>query len=362
MCALAKKFPENKDLLLRSADAAVSRKAFAGALTSLRRARAIDPHDADLRRRLASALFASAVETAKKNPVPATLWEEMEPLLTDGPARPRLLEPSADFTSFRWVMHAGRALLENDPAASADAPSPLAGYFVRLLFASRWRRLSDLRRMESLVIADGPSVTWLDCEWMIRTAAWNESVKRSSGAGFLSVHSCLNAVAGLLLQPDPIAADPGGALDCALALYACTEGRHSNTFYRLASALVRKMAAAFDGPGNRPGADYRIRLASILHPHRPAPPGHSCYCPLLEEVEATARLAGDERSAGTAHRLIGQCGGRSPGFDFQKLFDLLPRGRNAGDDGPGPDSFPTGRSKRRRDDFRQPDLFSELFR
>ncbi len=359
--ALSKKFPDNKDLLLRSADAAVSRKAFAGALTSLRRARAIDPLDADVRRRLASALFASAVETAKKKPVPASLWDEVEPLLTDGPARPQSLERDADFTSFRWVMQAGRALLENDSAAPAAAPSPLAGYFVRLLFAARWRRLADLDRMEAHIIAAAPFATWLDCEWTIRAAAWNESVKRSSAVGFHIVRSCLEAVSGPLLQSGPIAADPGGALDCALALNACTAGDHGNNFYSLASTLIRNMASAFDSPANHPGADYRIRLAAILHPHRPAPPGYSCYCPLLEEVEATARAAGDERSAGAAHRLIGQCGGSSPGFDFQKLFDLLPPGGIDGDESTGPGSFSTGKSKGRKGGFRQPDIFHDLF-
>ena len=258
----------------------------------------------------------------------------------------------------------GRALLENESAAPAEAPSLLAGYFVRLLIASRWHRSGDLNRLKALIHAGAPSATWLDFEWMIRAAAWNESVKRSSGTGFFSVHSCLEAVSGPLLQPGPIAAGPGGALDCALALHGCTEGENGDSFYSLASTLIRNMAAACDGPASHPRADYRIRLAAILHPRHSAPPGYSCYCPVLEELEATARAAGDERSAGTARRLIGQCGGRSPGLDFQKLFDLLPlpRGGNTGDQIPGPGTFPGGKSKDRKGGFRQPDLFTELFR
>ena len=97
---LAKRFPNNKDILSRAGTLAVDRKAYDKGLAALRAALALDPLDKTVKQHLVIGLVLQLREYLKKGRPVAAFWAQMEPLLEDRPGR-------GHFMRARWLAGAG---------------------------------------------------------------------------------------------------------------------------------------------------------------------------------------------------------------------------------------------------------------
>jgi tetratricopeptide (TPR) repeat protein len=142
---LVKRFPDNKKILIRAGELATERRAFTKSADFFHRACVLDPLDPGARSGLAAALVGRARDYRKKGRSTGEIWETIEPLLSDHPARlPLMLS--------RWSMRVRRFLLDSDRAAASRAlreAESLAPEAAERLFLERLLgKLYDVERRE----------------------------------------------------------------------------------------------------------------------------------------------------------------------------------------------------------------------
>jgi hypothetical protein len=168
---LARRFPDNKAILMRTGTLAVDRKAFDKGLAALHKALALDPLDRTTRERIAISLLLQIREYRRKNRPQGPLWEQLDPVLDDR-------APSTHLMLSRWMARVRRALLDTDVAAAAAAAEDavrMAPSAAERLFAERM-----LAGVYRITIRPGWNRDWTE-------------VKRSGSHAWSELQGCLES-------------------------------------------------------------------------------------------------------------------------------------------------------------------------
>ncbi len=111
---VAKRFPDDKRVLVLAGREALTRKTYTKALKALEAAHEHDPLDREIKALIVTALTAQAVEHRKKKKSSAEVWDRMESLLEDRPG-------VGQMEMARWVARVRRGLLDHDRTAAKAA-------------------------------------------------------------------------------------------------------------------------------------------------------------------------------------------------------------------------------------------------
>ncbi len=290
LTALTKRFPGDKTVLILGAEEAARRKSYPKALQALRLAREADPVDAAAAALMVRVLQEQAVALAKKKQlVPETLWQEMEPLLLDLPSLPGDPSTPIPFDRLRWTARTLRGLLEKGswPGEAARlAPGGWAHQFLDRVL--QWRH--GLAKSDST--PDMPA-RWLDLRWMQHLAHWDAGVADLPWKDQARLGEIMTRCVGHLGKSGAAAQDPAGLLEVVAyfqKLYQLNQPG-SGIGDDACFALVRIMGAA----AAKKQCPYQIRLGAIILPEHPAP--HAAYLPDLEAILREANARGDSRTA-----------------------------------------------------------------
>ncbi len=208
---LVERFPDNKRILIRAGELAADRKAFTKSADYFRRACVLDPLDPEARSGLASALVSRARDYRKKGRSTAEIWETIEPLLSDHPARlPLMLS--------RWSMRVRRFLVDSDQTAASHAfqeAESLAPVAAERLFLERFLgELYDVKRRQDWTAdwKSTPISSWETFERLIDVVIFCSLMKEWKFSAGNEAESLLLPTLRKLLKTRVLEESPAAAL------------------------------------------------------------------------------------------------------------------------------------------------------
>ena len=288
LTALTKRFPEHKAVLLLGAAESARRKSWPKALSTLRRIREIDPFDETALQLLITTLSQQAVAlTKKKQPVPDSLWQEMDPLLLDAslPAKGNAMPPIA---RLRWTALTLRSQLEGgdrNAEAVRAAPSPWAHLHLAIVLKQRYVLSWE---------GDWPGVppVWRDLVWMLHLANWDHA---SRTIYWVEMDQLAHIMEQCLIRLDAaghVTQDPDDLLVVVKLLQDRLDRRSHGPYS--SDAAYFKLRHILAAAARQKNSSYQIRIASILLPECTLPAA-ACLA-AFEAAVREARAAGDTRT------------------------------------------------------------------
>jgi tetratricopeptide (TPR) repeat protein len=305
---LAKRFPNNKTILLETGTQAVERKAFDKGLVALRAALALDPLDRNVKEKIVIALVLQIREFTRRCRPVAPLWADIEPLLEDRTDREH-------FMLARWMARVRRALLDRDPepaqAAFDDAvrlaPSALDRLFLERMLAGVYgEKLRKSWQQDWQHAKQAGDLKWAT---LIRVFDYHAHVtnikewdhKMNRHAETLAVELCT------CLIVDDLKLDPEGTLAFAdhldhLAKKTTHQAKSAGTkCLKLFLGALKKVTDP-----KRQSPDLRLRLCGFLMDERQAAPRVTATEKLFKSLAALvaeAEAAGMPNVVARAHAL-----------------------------------------------------------
>jgi tetratricopeptide (TPR) repeat protein len=302
---LAKRFPNNKTILLETGTQAVERKAFDKGLVALRAALALDPLDRNVKEKIVIALVLQIREFTRRCRPVAPLWADIEPLLED----------REHFMLSRWMARVRRALLDRDPepaqAAFDDAvrlaPSALDRLFLERMLAGVYgEKLRKSWQQDWQHAKQAGDLKWAT---LIRVFDYHAHVtnikewdhKMNRHAETLAVELCT------CLIVDDLKLDPEGTLAFAdhldhLAKKTTHQAKSAGTkCLKLFLGALKKVTDP-----KRQSPDLRLRLCGFLMDERQAAPRVTATEKLFKSLAALvaeAEAAGMPNVVARAHAL-----------------------------------------------------------
>ncbi len=296
LTALGKRFPEHKGVLRLSAEESIRRKSWPKALKTLHQAYAADPSDRAIVELMLQVLQAQVMGLHRKGqPVPDTLWQEMEPLLLDLPTDPARVSEVTAIGHSRWALYTfqGFSGVPGQSAAAARlAPSPWAHFFMLHLV---------MQRSGFLQVQPAPDTppSWQDLRWFVLLLQWDEATRERSWThqGDLSgiFRTFLKA-----LQKKGLAQDPGDLPAAVQAFQKAVESSNpsqSGLWVDITMEFTAIIAAAA-----KKNAPYQIKLASAIFPERLYDMAGAI--PVLQGILAEATAAKDTPAIQITNRYL----------------------------------------------------------
>jgi tetratricopeptide (TPR) repeat protein len=296
---LAKRFPNNKAILLETGLQAVERKAFDKGLAALQAALALDPLDRQVKERIAIALVLQILEYRRKDRPQAALWTQLEPYLDDRTGR-------GQFMLSRWMARVRRALVETVPelaqAAFDDAvrlaPSAIERLFLEHSLASVYElKLRPGWQREWQEAKQGPGLKWATLLHLFEQHAFLVAIKAWSPRHNRHVVSLTTEVGTSLVTGD-LSRDLDGTLVFLDQLDALSkEPNHSLQAAIMPCFKLFLGAVERATDSKRKPADPRIRLCGFILDERKAMPRVTATEKFFKELAA---LVAEAEAAGMA--------------------------------------------------------------
>ena len=312
LSALAKRFPEDKSVLLLGAEESVRRKSWPKALKALRLAHAADPMDAAVASLMVTVLQEQAMSLVRKGqPVDPAIWQEMEPLLLDLKGEPGANGPVPG--RLRWAGWTLRGLMEDGVSkekAAGLAPGAWAHHFLTRLLMQRFGFAQVIPLPDAV-----PS--WLEVAWMHHLARWDEETRRLLPADRAGLARIMEQSIVKLHKGGQFEKDPAGLLRVT-ASFPQQSGDH---FFgpRINDEALLKLTDLLAAAARKKKISYQIRLAAIILPAQPK--ALFLYVPGLEAVVREAGAAGDVKTVELASHFLGIAKSRGGPDDWENEDD-----------------------------------------
>jgi tetratricopeptide (TPR) repeat protein len=308
LTALAKRFPEDKSVLLLGAEESVRRKSWPKALKALRLAHAADPMDTAVASLMITVLQEQAMSLVRKGqPVDPAIWQEMEPLLLDLKGEPGAngLVPGR----LRWAGWTVRGLMEDGvwkQKAAGLAPGAWAHHFLNRLLMQRFG-FAQVIPLPDVV----PS--WLEVAWMHHLARWDHETRRLFPAHRVELAHIMEQSIVKLHKGGWFEKDPAGLLQVT----ATCRHQPGDDFFGPAvdDEAILKLIGLLAVAARKKKASYQIRLAAIILPAQPK--ALFLYVPGLEAVVREAGAAGDGKTVELASHFLGIAKSRGGPDDWE---------------------------------------------
>jgi hypothetical protein len=254
---LVKRFPEAKAVLILSAQESVRRKSWPKALKTLRQVRAADPADSTVNHLMLSAIMHQALAFVQKSqPVPLTLWEELEPCLLDLPPASR---PTAGFpfARSRWAAYITQSLLGHptrQQQAEALAPSPWVHFYMTHLIMQR-------SGFAQVLLLPQAAPSWGDLLWFAHLNVWDAASRQPNKADHNVLLKVFRDWLRQLKSNDGLAKNQGGLLS-AVNVFQQNSGASGPT--RLWVDFCGELSRFLGPAARKKNSPYQLRMASLI--------------------------------------------------------------------------------------------------
>ena len=287
LTVLVKRFPEAKAVLLLSAEESVRRKSWLKALKTLRQARTADPADGSVISLMLKVLEEQAVALFRKaQPVPATLWEEVEPLLLNLPSHPAQIPDGFSMERSRWAAYAFQGCLARpgqEEEAVRLAPSAMAHHFLLHLLRQRF----SLKHSPPVPAGD---FNWQDLLWIGVLLESDDARGKRRWLDSLALGKLISSNIRRLKPSAKMTEDLGGLL-AAVHRFDKGAGSLIGDNGLPWTEACNELTIILGPAARKQGSSYQIRIAACILPDRWDPP--EVQMKRLQGLMAEAAAAGD---------------------------------------------------------------------
>ncbi|GEM_PF-3041549 len=311
---LVRRFPHNKQILVRAGAMAAGRGAFAKGLGYLDAARALDPLDPVVRSQTLAALTLQVHDAHTNGKDSESVWARIEPLLDGSPS-------CDDLASAKWAMRLRRALIDRAtaPAARADAErmAPSLMEYLALEKALCGNFKLPIRADWQAAWRSAPA-TWLAIAGVFRVASF--AVRTPEFKNFGPRHAEALFIDALNLAADGrlFTGDPAGALRTFVNLIRAEDSKIVVISDLATSALSAMVKIVRKLPVKTVNASLHLRILTLaLQANSNQSIGKAKSIEAFERLVAEAEKSGDSELSATAAKLLAEFrkGGYDPNYE-----------------------------------------------